>query len=281
MCQEKGRLTPHLQTGKLDAMQLCYGIRGTQSCRGSQPARIMTSHRPPASFQTHPFMSQKIILIVFGLLLVSVSQFASGGINPNDSTRYPASLSEGIDFSRPGYPDFIADVSGLSAYENTYRWTDANAGPAARFKFKAPLPEHFVLEIEAEAFGPNGNLPTVIKLGNTSASIYFRVDDNKPHFQEFSNPDRVDLIEIIPPSPVSPKDYEHFSNDTRKLGLAMKRIAIHSPLEFKVLMLSQNLQSNAVYWWVRAQESIQNLQLERVKIIVYDYVQRARRWLRE
>jgi len=226
-------------------------------------------------------MPHKIILIVFGPLLVSVLQFASGGINPNDSTRYPASLSEGIDFSRPGYPDFIADVKGLSAYEKNFRWTDANGGPSARFQFRNPLPEHFVLEIEAFAYGPNGNLPTVIKLGNTSASIYFRIDDSKPHFQEFANPDRVNLIEIIPPSPISPKDHDHISNDTRKLGLAMKRIAIHSPLEFKVLMLSQNLQSNAVYWWVRGQESIQNLELERIKIIVYDYVQRARRWLRQ
>jgi hypothetical protein len=226
-------------------------------------------------------MLQTILPIPTGLLLVLVSLFASAATNPDDSTRYPASLSEGIDFSRPGYPEFIADVSGLSGYEKTLRWTDANEGPSARFRFKEPLPNRFVLEIKADAFGPNGNLPTLIKLGNISASIYFRNDDSKPHFQEFANPDRLNIIEIIPPSPILPKDHDHISNDTRKLGLALKRLAVHSPLEFKVLMLSQNLQSNADYWWVRTQESVHNLQLERVRIIVYDYVQRARRWLQQ
>ena len=262
-------------------MELCYGIRGTQACQVHHPARMDTSHRPSDPFQIHPYMPNKTVLIVFGLLLALISPSASAGMNSNDSNRYPASLSEGIDFSRPGYPDFIAEVSGLSSYEKTHRWTDALEAPSARFRFKEPLPERFVLEIEADAFGPNGGQPTVIKLGDTSASMYFRVEDNKPHFQEFSNPDRVDLIEIIPPSPVSPKDHQHISNDTRKLGLAMRRLAIHSPLKFKTVMLFTALKSNADFWWIRTQESIKNLQLERTRIIIYGYVQRLRRWVEQ
>jgi hypothetical protein len=140
------------------------------------------------------------------------------------------------------------------------------------------LPERLVLEIEASAYGPNGTLPTTIKLGNTTKSINFRVDDYKPHYVELYNPDHADLIEIIPPSPTVPRDKEGTS-DTRRLGLALKRLAIVSPLEFKVMTAYQNLQSSADFWWVRVKESLKNLQLERVKIRAYDYVQRVRRWL--
>jgi hypothetical protein len=75
-----------------------------------------------------------------------------------------------------------------------------------------------------------------------------------------------------------PRDKEGTS-DTRRLGLALKRLAIVSPLEFKVMTAYQNLQSSADFWWVRVKESLKNLQLERVKIRAYDYVQRVRRWL--
>lgn len=260
-------------------MGLCYGIRGSQACHVNHPARMDTSHRPSDPFQTHPYMLNKTVLIVFSLLFVLMPPLASAAMYPpNESIRYPASLSEGIDFSRPGYPDFIANVSGLSAYEKTYRWTDANAGPSARFRFKEPLPKRFVLEIQAEAFGPNGSYPTIVKLGQQTATIQFLVRDVKPHYIELTNPDGADTLEFTPPKPISPLAFDGSSGDTRKLGIAFKRLAIRSPMEIAIIRFVKDAQSLIEFWSHRAHEVIKNLHFERLKILVYDSVIRSLRW---
>ena len=259
-------------------MGLCYGIRGTQACKVNHPARMDTSHRPSDLFQIPPNMLNKTILIVFGLLLVLISPSTSVGMNSNDSNRYPASLSEGIDFSRPGYPDFIAEVSGLSSYEKTHRWTDAQAAPSARFRFKEPLPERFVLEIAAEAFGPNGSKPTIIKLGQQTATIHFLVRDVKPHYIELNNPDGSDTLEIIPPQPISPLAFDGSSGDTRKLGIAFKRLAIRSKFEISLMRFTKD--SKALFdFWVRQAQNALKVRIDRVHVIALELIHRFLRWI--
>lgn len=260
-------------------MELCYGIRGTQACQVHHPARMDTSHRPSDPFQTHPYMPNKTVLIVFGLLLALISPSASAGMNSNDSNRYPASLSEGIDFSRPGYPDFIAEVSGLSSYEKTHRWTDALEAPSARFRFKEPLPERFVLEIEADAFGPNGSQPTVIKLDQSTATVYFLAHDTKTHYVELTNPGGADTLEIIPPQPTSPLAFDRSSGDTRKLGIALKRIAIRDPFRIKAFRYLKDGQAIIEFWYLRAVEATKNLKLVRLKLVTLEYLKRMLRWI--
>ncbi len=237
-----------------------------------------TSHRPSDPFQTHPYMLNKTVLIIFGLLLVLISPSASAGMNPNDSERYPASLSEGIDFSRPGYPDFIAEVSGLSSYEKTHRWTDALAGPSARFRFKEPLPERFVLEIEADAFGPNGSQPTVIKLGRQTATINFLIRDVKPHYIELTNPDGADTLEIIPPQPISPLAFDGSSGDTRKLGIAFKRLAIRSPFEVSLMRFTKDSKT-FFHFWVRQAQNALKLPIDQIKVRSLSYIHKFLRWI--
>jgi hypothetical protein len=41
---------------------------------------------------------------------------------------YEATLAQGIDFKKDGYPAFIAQVAGMSGLEPWGRWSDADAG---------------------------------------------------------------------------------------------------------------------------------------------------------
>ncbi|MFM2005352.1 MAG: Phosphoglycerol transferase [Pseudomonadota bacterium] len=223
-------------------------------------------------------MLQTILPIPTGLLLVLVSLFASAATNPDDSARYPASLSEGIDFSRPGYPEFIADVKGLSAYEKTHRWTDAQAGPSARFRFKEPLPDRFVLEIEAEAFGPNGTKPTTIRLGKSTATVAILVRNAKPHYIELTNPDGSDTLEITPPQPISPLAFDGSSGDTRKLGIAFKRLAIRSPFEIALMRFSKDSKAFLNFWVRQLQDSMKKLPADQIKVRAFEYAHRFLRW---
>ncbi|WP_312837956.1 DUF7024 domain-containing protein [Atlantibacter hermannii] len=50
--------------------------------------------------------------------------------------RYKASLSDGIDFTKKGFPEFIHDVSGLSVSEPWGRWSDSES---VNFELTKPL----------------------------------------------------------------------------------------------------------------------------------------------
>ncbi len=60
--------------------------------------------------------------------------------------RYASTLAEGIDFKRPGYPEFVTEVAGISGAEGWGRWTDANLAPNARIRFSQPLPQDFTAQ---------------------------------------------------------------------------------------------------------------------------------------
>ena len=88
-----------------------------------------------------------------------------------DSHQYNASLADGIDFKKAGYPSFLQYVSGIAQKESWGRWSDAQQGKTIRLGFVDPLPEHFQLEIEAMGYGPNANLPTIVRIGEQEKSL--------------------------------------------------------------------------------------------------------------
>lgn len=135
--------------------------------------------------------------------------------------QYFATLSEGIDFRKEGYPDFLMAVYGMSGREDWGRWTDANLAPSAKFLFKKPLPEKFTLELKAVAFGPNIGEPVKVKAGNVEKSFTVKSPsmDGEVFRIEFDGV-KGNTIEIIPPKPTAPKD-AGVNPDTRKLGVGL------------------------------------------------------------
>ncbi len=156
-----------------------------------------------------------------------VVYFAIKSTYEPSSITYDSSLSEGIIFSTPGYPKFIEKTSGLSIVEKWGRWTNQNYGPCI-FTFKTPLPQKFILELTAVAFGPNNSAPTKIKIGNIESSILINEPTPKKYTLELSNPNNSKTLEIIPPFPTSPFEIDPKSKDGRKLGIGLYFLKIIS-----------------------------------------------------
>jgi hypothetical protein len=170
------------------------------------------------------------ILLSFGMLCLGCSEQAQNNQEPLPKDRYHADWSEGIDFRRAGYPDFLEEVSGMSEYEKTHRWTE---GPRAVFKFKVTLPRSILLEIDGYAFANNAVEPTKVKIGTGSADVNFsNYAGAKPYYVRLYNPTDSQTLEIIPSKPAAPHDVNPALKDMRKLGIALKKIRIMTPFEF-------------------------------------------------
>lgn len=136
--------------------------------------------------------------------------------------RYEASMSEGIDFTKPGYPSFLAEVQGMSLREDWGRWSDGNLGSVARFRFKSPLPKKFTLVLRANAFGPNVGKDLKVRVGGVEKSFVHKDGRASETYRlAFDLPGVADTIEIVPPQPTSPHDLSPSSADNRKLGIAL------------------------------------------------------------
>ena len=81
-----------------------------------------------------------------------------------------------LNFKKPGYPDFITEVTGVSGREDWGRWTD---GATATFKFKDPLPKKFTLLVEAGAIGDNLGKPIKFRVGSVEKECVFKGDPFK------------------------------------------------------------------------------------------------------
>lgn len=159
----------------------------------------------------------------------SIAQSPALTAKPVDllAPRYEATLADGIDFSQPGYPSFLAEVSGVSSREGWGRWTDANQGDVVRFRFKQRLPDGFILEIKARAFGPNAGVPVKVRVGDVEQSFTpSKVSAGGFYQLTFRGTGGADSIGIIPPQPVSPKDINPDSKDARKIGVGLISLKI-------------------------------------------------------
>jgi hypothetical protein len=131
-----------------------------------------------------------------------------------------AELSDGIDFKRENYPDFLDKVTGMLGYEPWGRWTDS----VAKFTFKQALPKRFVLEIEATAIGSNLNAPVKVRLGSIEKT--FIITKTGTYYISFETNGDADTLEIIPPYLISPHEIDPNNSDTRKIGIGLIAIKI-------------------------------------------------------
>jgi phosphoglycerol transferase len=140
---------------------------------------------------------------------------------PAQAGSYSATLAEGIDFTKPGYPTFIATATGISGYEPWGRWTD---GDKVTFRFAQPLPKQFILVLQTNAFGPNLGEAIKVKIGATQQEFKI-TDQGQTHRLDFTLPESTDTIELFIPKPTSPKDLQS-GEDPRKLGLGLIKLQI-------------------------------------------------------
>ena len=181
--------------------------------------------------QNNKYINLKLILSVLALIyLVGLYFVISDKVKGNSMKPiYQVSLADGINFKRPGYPDFLKSVSGMSTTETWGRWTDSNESDApstTTFVFKNPLPRKFAIQLETQAFGPNIDQPILIKIGNEKETFVLKDSQLSVVTLHFTNPNDSNAIDIVIPKPTSPKQLNVKSDDTRKLGIGITTLKI-------------------------------------------------------
>lgn len=133
---------------------------------------------------------------------------------------YEATLAEGIDFKREGYPTFVAKTTGISEKESFGRWSD---GDEIIIDLVDPLPNKFTITLKAAAFIPNVGKPFKMIIGETQQN--FVIDTGSPENMKiitipFKTRDGAKSIHILVPQATSPKALVN-STDERRLGIAL------------------------------------------------------------
>lgn len=139
---------------------------------------------------------------------------------------YGATLADGIDFRKNGYPDFVAAVQGVSTREDWGRWSDANLGDVA-ITFKKPLPKSFRLILEARAIGPNEGKNIELRIGSFRKDIKLGYQPETLSF-DVQNMSGADTVDLIPPQPTLGTAINPQSNDLRLLGVGLVSMKIIS-----------------------------------------------------
>jgi phosphoglycerol transferase len=135
--------------------------------------------------------------------------------------RYQAVLEDGWSFSKPGSPEYIASIYGLSVSEPWGRWTD---GDVAIVRFSSPLPLRFSVELSGGAFGANVGKPVGIRVGGVERQVVFKggpFENTSTLKADFVNESGSDTVTILLPAarPAS-------AGDPRRLGLALTGLKI-------------------------------------------------------
>lgn len=130
-------------------------------------------------------------------------------------------LSDGVDFTGPGYPGFIEGVSGLSIPEPGGRWSTESK---IILLFAEPLPKSFQLLIQGGAYRSNLKASIKVRIGRERQIFSFRHEPGNDQVTtlpfSLRKPSR--LIEIIVPRPVTPP------GDNRRISIALRHIKIIS-----------------------------------------------------
>ncbi|MBF0495317.1 MAG: sugar translocase [Deltaproteobacteria bacterium] len=138
--------------------------------------------------------------------------------------RYNATLQDGMDFRREGFPLFLADVQGLSGREPWGRWSDGNLSSTVKFFFKKPLPRRFTLILRVLPFYSAVCQAVEVRIGD-QVNLFSPGIGTGEFAMVFNLNHDADVIEITPPNPKSPADLE-LSPDVRKVSLGFEKLAI-------------------------------------------------------
>jgi hypothetical protein len=127
-----------------------------------------------------------------------------------------------IDFRRYSWDGVIKSMRDISHAEDWGTWSD---GSEPTLEFTHPLPDRFVLEVTAHAFGPNVGKPIGVRVGAGEVQT-FTLGDKPVHIDiNLDNPDKSSLLTFNVPSPTSPRSLSQ-GNDPRLLGIGFAKLRI-------------------------------------------------------
>ena len=195
---------------------LLVGLFGLAGCneQPEAPAKVEVASGQATAPITSPAPEAKAVVQVPVVAPASVALPVS----------YKATLEEGIDFKKPGYPTFLSEVSGVSGVEGWGRWSD---GSIVKFRFKQVLPKKFTIEIVVSAFGPNNGMPLKVKVGKIEQSFILKNEKIiSPKELTFITDGKTDILEIIPSKPIQPRELDPKNQDPRKIAIGLISIKL-------------------------------------------------------
>jgi hypothetical protein len=135
---------------------------------------------------------------------------------------YNATLADGIDFRRDGFPSFVQLAAGISGFEKWGRWTNASA---CVIKFSIKLPSHTKVKITVSPYDDNLDKPVKVNLCGIEKEFIPNDRGMKEYEMTFDIPANFakPYIIIQPAHPHSPKSIGK-GDDNRPLGLAIEKI---------------------------------------------------------
>ena len=136
---------------------------------------------------------------------------------------YSATLDQGIDFSKPGYPYFLCETQGISFQESWGRWTNDRT---ASLIFRDSLPENFELHLFINSVvRQNLNDPIMVQVRDENHSFVLTKNSPQEVVLNFSHHKFSSRIAIIIPHSASLAELG-LGSDSRMVGIGLQRLWI-------------------------------------------------------
>jgi phosphoglycerol transferase len=205
---------PYVFTGRASAI---YNWRTGQADSSRAEPRETCVHYQMRMLQRLMRMPFQTALLGAAIYRRSMASEPESEATVRRPIQYESSLAEGIDFSRPGLPSFVSDISGLSDWERWGRWT---TGPLLRITFRGPLPDAFCLQLRAHASEHNIGRRFTVRAGACTRQIAFPAQ-NQDVVLPFAGTGAPETLTIEIPNPRAPN-----ASDPRPIGLGLVRLSV-------------------------------------------------------
>jgi len=207
---------PYVFTGRASAIYNWRSLQADSSLAESPEVRAHHHRRMLHRLMQVPFHAPALGATIYRRSVASAPDADRLG----RPTRYESSLADGIHFARPGMPDFVSTISGLSQQERWGRWT---IGPQLRVVFRTPLPDAFCLMLRARASRHNAGRRLTIRAGACTRQVTFAERD-RDLVLAFAHTGEPEVLTIDIPNPAAPNGL-----DSRPIGLGLVHLAILPP----------------------------------------------------
>jgi hypothetical protein len=138
---------------------------------------------------------------------------------------YHSTPEEGIEFSRPGWPDFVEYSFGISKPENFGRWTDTRLGLRAGFEFNRSFNGTVCVVLNAVPSDAMRDRHVTLAFGDHEKDIFFGQDHiSRPYVIEFALSSSAERLELRFPAPLPRASQAN----RRQVGVGLQTMRIFS-----------------------------------------------------
>lgn len=138
---------------------------------------------------------------------------------------YPSTPEEGIDLSKPGWPDFVEYSFGISNAEKFGSWTDTRMGLKSGFEFNRSFIGPVCVVLNAMPADSMRSRRVPLEFGDQQKEIAFEQDQSiRSYFADFDLTSPATRLALHFPKPLPSGSHEN----PRQVGVALNRIRIFS-----------------------------------------------------